>query len=286
MSGTNDPGTTKATKILVPTDFTEVVDYAMDHAMKLANIMGAEVHLLHMVPDMDEEEVVLRRMESEKARCQAISTRVPIYTMVREGRVYAGIGDAAEEIGAELIIMGTHGMRGMQFITGSRALRVVTNSKVPFIVVQERGMKAAGYRDILVPMDLQRETRQSVALVAGIAAYFNSKVHVLVPHETDELLRRKLRENILFATKYFEGRGIAMEAVEAEEGKGFVQAVMDHAQAIDADLIAVMNMTGANIFGVLGVPYEEEIITNEAKIPVMMLNPVKNTSGGGGWTFQ
>jgi nucleotide-binding universal stress UspA family protein len=285
MSGSNQPGQGSKSRILVPTDFTEVVDYAMDHAMKLAHIMGAEVHLLHIVPDLEEEAVMQRRMEAEKSRCQAVNARVPLFTMVRQGKIYAGIGDAAEEIGAELIIMGTHGMRGMQFITGSRALRVITNSKVPFIVVQERGMKAMGYRDILVPMDLQRETRQSVALVAGMAAYFKSKVHVIVPRESDELLRRKLKENILFATKYFEGRGIAMEAVEAE-GKGFVQAVMDHARTIDADLIAVMNMVGTNIFGVLGVPYEEEIITNEAKIPVMMVNPIKDTLGGGGWSFQ
>lgn len=286
MTEKGSTGNERSMRILVPTDFTAVVDYAMDHAMKLANIMNAEVHLLHMVPDMDDLELMERRMQAEKARCQAISTRVPIFTLIRQGKVYAGIGEAAQEIGAELVIMGTHGMRGMQFITGSRALRMVTNGKVPFIVVQERGMRAIGYRDILVPMDLQRETRQSVAVVAGLATHFNSKVHVLVPHETDELLRRKLRDNILFATKYFEGRGISMEATEAEAGKGFVQAVMDRAKEIDADLIAVMNMVGTNIFGVLGVPYEEEIITNEAQIPVMMVNPVQNTTGGGGWSFQ
>ena len=40
-------------KILVPTDFTKVVDYAMDHAVKLAKTQGGEVYLLHMLSDMD-----------------------------------------------------------------------------------------------------------------------------------------------------------------------------------------------------------------------------------------
>jgi hypothetical protein len=61
--------------------------------------------------------------------------------VVRVGSVYEDIGDAAAEIDADLIIMGTHGMRGMQFITGSRALRVITSSSVPFVVVQERPIK-------------------------------------------------------------------------------------------------------------------------------------------------
>lgn len=276
-----------AARILVPTDFTKVVDYAMDHAMKLAGTMGAEVYLLHMVPDLDEEEVMQRRLEAERIRAQAINARVRVEVLLRKGKIYAGIGEAAEEVGAGLIIMGTHGMRGMQFITGSRALRVITNSKVPFIVVQERGMRAAGYRSIVVPLDLQRETKQHIGLVAGMAHFFKAQVHVVVPGVADEFLRHQVADNISYARKYFEARGVGMDVTEVKTGgKGFVQAVLEQARAMDADLIAVMNMVGTNIFGALGVPYEEDIITNAAMIPVMMLNPVNNTAGTTGWTFQ
>lgn len=274
-------------QILVPTDFTKVVDYAMDHAIKLARTIGAEVFLLHMITDSDEQEVTERRLLAELARAKAIDGSVKVGTMVRKGRVYAGVAAAAEEIGAELVIMGTHGMRGMQFITGSRALRVITSSKVPFIVVQERGLRANGYHDIVVPMDLQRETRQKIGLVADIASYFSSKVHVLVPKETDEFLQHKLQDNIAFAKKYFAERKIQMEATVAKaDSNGFIQAILDHAKAVDADLIAVMNMVGSNIFGALGTHHEETLITNEAMIPVMLLNPQNNTAGTTGWTFQ
>jgi hypothetical protein len=136
-------------------------------------------------------------------------------------------------------------------------------------------------------MDLQRETRQKLGMVADMAAYFKGKAHVIVPRESDEFLHHKLQDNIAFAEKYFGERGIAMEAVVADaESGGFVDAVLAHAKKIDADLIAVMNMVGSNIFGVLGVPYEEKIITNTAMIPVMLLNPANNTAGTTGWTFQ
>lgn len=287
MNNTSDH-TKKGTKrILVPTDFTQVVDYAIDHAVKLARTMEAEVWLLHMVPDLDEQEAVQRRLDAEAGRAKAIDADVPIHTLMREGKVYAGIGVAAQEIGAELIIMGTHGMRGMQFITGSRALRVITSSSVPFIVVQERGLRTGGYRNIVVPMDLQRETRQKLGMVAGMAAYFKGTAHVLVPKETDEFLHKKLQDNIRFAEKFFQERGIAMTAEVADaDSSDFVEAVLEKAKQTDADLIAVMNMAGSNIFGTLGIPYEEEMITNEALIPVMILNPANNTAGTTGWTFQ
>ena len=273
-------------QILIPTDFTKVADCAMNHAAALAELMNAEVNILHIVDKQSELEEARVKVAMEVERAKQWSDRVRVRPLVRVGSVYEEIGNTASEIGAELIIMGTHGMRGMQFITGSRALRVITNGKVPFIVVQERNIRENGYSNIVVPMDLQKETRQKVALVADMARYFNSKVHVITPRETDEFLRKQLENNIRFAKQYFGERNVELEATIAEgESSKFVDAVISHAMQVDADLITIMNLARGNIFGVLGVPYEQELITNEAMIPVMLLNP-RDSAGGGGWSFQ
>lgn len=273
-------------KILVPTDFTKVADCAMNHAATIAERMGAEVNILHIVSRQSELEEARLKVKLEAERARRWSGRVAVKPQVRVGSVYEEIGNTASEIGAELIIMGTHGMRGMQFITGSRALRVITNGQVPFIVVQERNIRANGYRNIVVPMDLQRETRQKVALVAEIAQYFDSKVHVITPRESDEFLHRQLENNIRFAEQYFGERNVELEAtIAAVDSNNFVDAVIRYAMQVDADLITIMNLARGNIFGVLGVPYEQEILTNEAMIPVMLLNP-REAPAGGSWSFQ
>lgn len=274
-------------KILVPTDFTKVADCAMNHAMTLAERSDAEVYLLHVVQDQSDAEEARRKLDLEIARAKQWSTKVQVFKLVRIGSIYDDIGDAAAEIRAGLIVMGTHGMRGMQFITGSRALRVITNSTVPFIVVQERTIKSTGYRDIVVPLDLHKETRQKLTLVADMAQYFGSKVHVITPKEDDEFLHKQLLNHIKFAGHYLGERGIANTATIAETDSGdFVQAVLRYAVRADADLIAIMNLAQGNIFGVLGVPYEQEVIANEAMIPVMCMNPRDTNLSGGGWTFQ
>lgn len=279
MSGTTN-------KILVPTDFTKVADNAMSHAMRLAKHTGAEVYLLHVVANQDETEVTRRKLELEQQRAQAMESEVRVHKLVRVGSIFDDIGDAAAEIDANLIVMGTHGMRGMQFITGSRALRVITSSNVPFVVVQERPIKEGGYDSIVVPLDLQKETRQKLTVVAEMARTFNSKVHLIVPKEEDEFLHKQLQNHIKFANQYLDERGIKHDAVIASEDSGdFVKAVIKHAVSVDADLIAIMNLAQGNIFGVLGVPYEQEVITNEAQIPVMCMNP-RETGTGGGWSFQ
>ncbi len=277
---------TKKNKILVPTDFTKVSDCAINHAMKLAAHADAEVYLLHVVPKQGEVDDARRKLELEVERAKAMNTDIPVHKLVRVGSIFEDIGDAASEIDADLILMGTHGMRGMQFLTGSRALRVITSSTVPFVVVQERMIKEGGYDSIVVPLDLHKETRQKLTIVAAMAQTFNSKVHLVVPKEDDEFLHHQLENHIKFAKQYLGERNIAHDATIAEEDStDFVKAVVKHAVQVDADLITIMNLSQGNIFGVLGVPYEQEILTNEAQIPVMLMNP-RVTSTGGGWSFQ
>src|SRR5690606_2465597 len=95
-----------------------------------------------------------------------------------------------------------------QHLTGSHALKVVTHSSVPFVIVQEKEVKETGYDDIVVPLDFNKETKQKLVLVANMATYFNSRVHVIIPDETDEFLRNKVLSNIQFAKKFFSEREI------------------------------------------------------------------------------
>ncbi|QQR88071.1 MAG: universal stress protein [Flavobacteriales bacterium] len=274
-------------KILVPTDFTKVADCAIDHAMTLAARIGAELRLLHVVPKQTDVEDARKKLALESERAKKLNPAVQVEGLVRIGSIYDEIGDTASEIGAVLIIMGTHGLRGMQFITGSRALKVITNSTVPFIVVQERNIKSEGYRDIVVPLDLEKETRQKLTLVADMAKYFKSRVHLITPNEDDEFLHNQLQRNIQFAKQYLHERSIEHDAVIAkEDSDDFVKAVIKHAVKVDADLIAIMNLAQENIFGVLGVPNEQEIITNEPMIPVMCMNPIATTVSGVPVMFQ
>ena len=262
-------------KILVPTDFTKVAECALNHASTMAARMNAEIHMLHIVNDKDDVEEARTRLQMMIDRTRAAGESRPLFPIVRVGSVYEDIGTTASEIGAGLIIMGTHGMHGMQFITGSRALRVITNSSLPFIVVQERLIKPSGYQQIVVPMDLQKESRQKLTLVADMAKYFKCKVHLVTPKEKDEFLHNQLVNHLKFADGYLKDRGIEHEAhILEEDSDDFVKGVIRYSVKVDADLITIVNMLQNSLFGVLGVPNEQEVITNEPQIPVMCMNPL------------
>jgi len=264
----------KDKKILVPTDFTKVSDTALEHALLVASTIDADIHVLHVVDN--KKHIAEIRMKLESLRDRVLrENNVEIQTIARIGSIFEDIDKVAVELDANLIIMGTHGMRGMQFLTGSRALKIVTESSVPFIVVQERPIRKHGFHKLVVPLDLHKETKQKLILVSDMARYFNSKVHLISPGETDEFLKNQLERNIIFAEEYLSDKGIPYE-VEITENKsdGFVKDLLKYSAGIDADLICIMNFYDNSIMSFFSSNYEQQIITNEAQIPVLCVNPV------------
>jgi len=264
--------------LIVPHDFSEISDGALKHALVTASIVDADVHVLHVVEKKSEINSSERKLEELISKFDN-PKKVNIVAHTRIGNIFDDIGDFATELHAEIIFMGTHGAHGWQHIAGSHALKVVTQSTVPFVVVQSGNVEENGYDDIVVPLDLHKETKQKLTVVANMAKYFNSKVHVIIPDEKDEYLLNTVRANIIFANKFFAERNIEITTVLAPS-KDFDHEVVKHAQKLNADLIAIMNLQKNSMFGTLVGKHEQNMLTNEAEIPVLIVNPVTSSTAG------
>ena len=269
------------TKLLVPTDFTNEAHSAIQHAVKLGVIVQAEVILLNVVKDKSDIPAATTKLKEEEKWAKTVNDQIDVRSIVRIGNIFDDIGDAASELGVSLIIMGTHGASGWQKITGSYALKVITNSSVPFIVVQDQLMNDTGYDSIVVPLDLNNETKQKLEMVASIAHYFDSEVHLITPNESDEFLSNKLKANRIWAAKYLKGKNVKFTTQIVDDGDNLLEGVFKLSKKVEADLIAIMNLQKNSLMGVLGSSYQQEIIANKAKVPVLCLNPLKSTIASG-----
>ncbi|MGB1040210.1 MAG: universal stress protein [Flavobacteriales bacterium] len=267
------------TKIMVASDFSEVSNNAIDHAIKLASVSSAEVFVLHVAHE--QAGVNTAKIKLGKQIENRNPGNVKVEAIVKIGNFISEIGNAAEEVGAQLVMMGTHGPKGIiQKVTGGDAMKVVSHSKKPFIVVQEKGINDTGYDDIIVPLDMTDDSKQKLDEVADVAKYFNSKVHIIAKHENDKGLYIKLKNNVLFAKKYFIEKGIDLNIVITEPKTDFEKEIIKFAKENDADLIAIINSLNWNIFGSLFASRrEEQLIMNKAQIPVLIVNPIDVKSG-------
>ena len=253
-------------RILVPVDFTPVSTNAVKHAIAVGQALKSELHLVHIVGKKSEFGEARQRLQAF-AKEQLAAFEGDVKATVRIGNLFDDIDDVSVEMDANLVIMGTHGLKG-------RALKILRQCSVPFIITQSRPIRETGYDDIVVPLDLHQDTKQKLAIVAEMASYFNGRVHIISPAESDEFLQNQLRRNVEFASDYFEDRGIEYTTKISEHDSGaFVKDVIRYTASIEADLISIMNFHEKSLMGILGTSYEQQIITNEAEIPVLVLNP-------------
>jgi nucleotide-binding universal stress UspA family protein len=260
--------------ILVPTDFTPVGDSAVAYAKQLSKILSAKVDLLHVVAK--EKETVLAKSNLQALVTNLNQEGIDADSLVETGNIFDDIGKVADRLQARLIVMGTHGVKGMQHMMGSKALKVITNSDVPFIVVQKKPMKAEGFKNIVIPVDFNQEVKQSIKYAWEIGKYFQAKIHIVFVKEKDPFIAAKIERNIPYAQELLQENNVAFEITGIEKND-FTKDVIDFAGKVDADLITIIN-NHENIFTYFGGSFEQSIIGNKLEIPALVINQIASKS--------
>ncbi|WP_435332789.1 universal stress protein [Haloarchaeobius sp. TZWWS8] len=138
-------------RILVPTDGSDGVERAIQHAVDLAAENGATLHAVYVLNSasyggvpMETSWEGLHDMLSregehaiDRVRTLAEPRDVPVVATILEGSPSKEVVRYAEENDCDLIVMGTHGRGGIdRLLLGSVAERVVRSSSVPVLTVQ------------------------------------------------------------------------------------------------------------------------------------------------------
>jgi universal stress protein A len=143
-------------RILVPTDFSEPSDAALDYARALADKFGATLHLLHVIEPgsmagaVSNEaylgtspgiyEVLVKEAQAKFAHCvfPADRAKYGATTEVMTGVTADTIIDVAADQHMDLIVMGTHGRTGLaHLLMGSVAEHVVRTAPCPVLTVRQ-----------------------------------------------------------------------------------------------------------------------------------------------------
>ncbi|PLW92150.1 MAG: hypothetical protein C0592_12340 [Marinilabiliales bacterium] len=267
--------------ILVPFDFTEVAEVAVNHAAGLAKHQDWSVHLLHIINKDTrallnvykvDDELVNKRLQDRIAEYEK-KYDVSFSFEAREGSIFSDIAKAAEETKASFIIMGTHGKQGIQHIVGSYAHKVITSTNVPFIVVQKREYRE-GYNKIVIPLDDTIESRQKLKWAIYIAKQFDATIYIKALYRSDELYKAKLRAVLNKIVELFDKNEVKYDAEFISDSGSFAKQVIDYTKRLDADMIMIMtNQDSSPIPNFLLNPWDEQIIFNEIEVPVMTINP-------------
>jgi nucleotide-binding universal stress UspA family protein len=253
---------------IVPYDFTSVGDAALNYAMHLGKHIEVEIELLHVVKSNGEIISAQTKLNQVIEKVDA-PRGVSFSINVSVGSIFEEISKTASKQSAQLIIMGTHGATGLQKLFGSNAMKVVTSSNTPFLIVQKHTV-VNEIKNIVVPVDLTKESLQIVNIAGDIAKIYNAKVHVLGEKQNDELLSQQMKNRILIVRNQYEERNIDCNIELMKQGGSYQRKVMEYAKVNAIDLISIAYHSESLLpqFDT----FAQSLITNEQNLPCMIIN--------------
>ncbi len=281
-------------RILVPIDFSEISLAALDSAAFFAHKLNSEIVLLHVFEEPEfyasanELKEALNKVVKEEVAnkmSEIISSRkdlqgLTIYPLIEAGRTHQVINAVAEGENCDLIIMGTHGASGIsdpeKYILGSNAHRVVNSSKVPVLTI--RGNKVIRkIENIVLPIDLTKETLQKEKAAVALAKLFNATIHVVTVIGFFSEYNPKVDDLIIEQEKFTERlEQQDISYVEARiEYRDIADSIIDYAVENEADLILIMTRQ-ENIVEELFLGSTARKIVSRSPVPVLSIHPKKD----------
>lgn len=275
-------------KILVPVDFSETSDHATEHAAWLAARTQAELFLVHVVPQnhyyfetpepfiLPAEEEEIRKATEEKLRIVSRELfekyNVVSRNRVLHGKISSELIDFATSENVDLIMMGTHGAKGLEeILIGSNAQHVVSLAPCPVITFQKEKRKP-GFPNIILPIDRSRHSREKVGVAINMATLCNSKIHVVGLLDNDDEGEYQKLQLVLDQVVLAIDRAEISYTRHTVKGENMAVEAMRYADSINADLILILTEE-ESVMGKLDLGPLSRHIVNHSPIPVLSMNP-------------
>jgi len=186
-------------QVLCPVDFSEFSQRAVDHAAAIAHWYGSRLTLLHVfltrpggdLPSAPMSDCERQRIAADLRRLAAhVPVDVPVDLRITQASdVREEVLTQAELLGADLLVLGTHGRSGFErLVLGSVAERVVRKAPCPTMIVPRHAAEAAPeepvrFRRILCPVDFSEGSVRAVRYAVSLAE--EARAQLILLHVLD-----------------------------------------------------------------------------------------------------
>lgn len=280
---------TNTTTILVPIDFNEQSKYAMERSYSFARFLGLEIVILYvyeegfsssLVSEKDISKKISDKLEQTAAEIRE-KTGLKVKTCLKKGKVYSQIVKSAKENNSRFILMGTNNasesIRLDRNLIGSNTSKVIRQSKVPVITInskQEFGL----CHNILLPLDLTKETRQKVTNAVELAKSFGAGIHVVsvLWTKNDKDIKNELLQQLNQVKAFVENAKIRCETelLECTGGeKMLVPRILQYVEdKKNIDLVMIMTQQENRLMEFF-LGSHAQILIRMSTVPVMSIVP-------------
>ena len=260
--------------ILVPVLSTKQTLHALIQSYELAQLTKSKLILLG---------VETTRHPFNKQKFDSIvndartNSGVQVETMVRDGHIFDEITKVADILNPLFIVIGISGKLSPTKLIGRNAFKLVRDSHHNVITVGGDRKLRTGFDKILLPIDLDRESREKVQRAVVFAKMFNSEIHIIsITDHEDKLEDMKLKAYAEQAEKYIKKQGIVCSThTLLGDEDDIPETILNYGHTVDADLIIITSRDDLSFKEyILGTTAQKLI--NESDLPVLSFRPLEH----------
>lgn len=276
------------TKFLVPFDFSEQAQNALDFATNLADkFEQVTIELIHIVevpstvqmgtmgggdvmPDMQNQIFFMELMERRKKQFAELESsyankKFIFNTSIELGNAFNGISSAIEGHNPNLVIMGSKGSSGFEeMMIGSNTEKVVRHSKCPVITIKS-AVSPADFKKVVFASDFNENNEDLAARIKELQELLDIELYLVIVNTPNnfESTRESSKRIKSFANKFDIRHAVAEIYNSSSEEEGIVQFAED----INADMIAMSTRGTTGLKHFFSGSIAEDVV-NHAKRPV------------------
>jgi nucleotide-binding universal stress UspA family protein len=240
-------------QILVPTDFSDYADYAVDAAIAIAQKSGAEVILLHGVFSRIDNRQISNYFNEQHVKFdspeEALLSKkayvagkgIAVHTKLVLLDNYKSLAHAVLEVDCDLIVMGSQGVGALRkLFAGSNSSRILGSANQPVLVVKEKVQLPCSYKTIVFASNMEGDTHPAFENLLQFGKIVGAENFHLVEITTPQnfqptsVVKTKM-ENFISKLSYKSIWLHQYNHYTVEAG------IAEFAQRIEADLIAIAN---------------------------------------------
>lgn len=274
--------------ILVPIDFTEQSFIGLEQAHILAKSSDAKIILLHIIKESgpiwnlfneDEKLEVIEKIRTKLlnfVKLLVYNSSIKINTVIERGYIIDKILELEEKLNVSFIVMGTTTSDNIKKkIIGSNALRVVHEAKCPVITIKGKHYSDS-CKNIILPLDLQKNTKEKVSDAVKIAKLFKSTISVVsIIGVDDEFVQNKLQNQLNQVEKFINKNNVkcTSKLIKLEEcAKNRSDCLKRFISEKDGDLLVITTQDQSSFIEYYLGSFALQMI-HGVGIPVMSIAP-------------
>jgi nucleotide-binding universal stress UspA family protein len=265
-------------RILVPTDFSEHSEDALKAAAQIAKKNKSEIYLLHMLElpgQMSDAitggrtipEVMLfvkkANQTFENLRERPYLDGVPVSETVLLEKASDGILNFSKQNNIDLIIMGSHGMSGLEKLhIGSNTEKVVRHSEIPVLVIK-KDFGEFNTSNFVFASDFSAEVKKPFEKVMKFVEFFDSKLSLVMISSPNSFKTTILGEMILknFVSEF----NIKNCTTHIYNDVNIEKGIINFANSVDADMIGICTHGRTGLAHFFNGSISEDVVNHEVR---------------------